>query len=112
MSRAIAELEAEVEAALKAYSAYASAANAYASAANAEWSAWNAARDALAKAKGREHLAFYSTCAVARESDGAPPAMCLARKVGSDEPLTRCKQYPRCPCGGPEGWPSAGGPQK
>jgi hypothetical protein len=33
------------------------------------------------------------------------PALCLARKVGSDEPLTRCAAYPRCPCGGPEGWP-------
>ncbi len=37
----------------------------------------------------------------------APDAMCLARKVGTDEPLTRCAQYPRCPCGGPEGWPTS-----
>jgi hypothetical protein len=40
-------------------------------------------------------------------SDGVTdqPALCLARKAATDEPLTRCADYPRCPCGGPEGWP-------
>jgi hypothetical protein len=28
---------------------------------------------------------------------------CLARRVSDDTPLPRCDQYPRCPCGGPEG---------
>jgi hypothetical protein len=31
-------------------------------------------------------------------------ALCLARRVEDDTPLPRCDQYPRCPCGGPEGY--------
>jgi hypothetical protein len=34
---------------------------------------------------------------------GAGEARCLVRKVGTDEPLPRCADYPRCPCGGPGG---------
>ena len=32
------------------------------------------------------------------------PQPCLACRASDDTPLERCAQYPRCPCGGPEGW--------
>lgn len=35
----------------------------------------------------------------------ADSALCLVRMVGTDEPLPRCEAYPKCVCGGPEGWP-------
>lgn len=35
----------------------------------------------------------------------ADSALCLVRTVGTDEPLPRCEAYPKCVCGGPEGWP-------
>lgn len=41
----------------------------------------------------------------AREAIAAAEANpCLARRVSDDQALTRCDQYPQCPCGGPEGW--------
>jgi len=36
-----------------------------------------------------------------RPADTAPA--CLGRNV-KDEPLPRCEAYPKCPCGGLEGW--------
>ena len=36
-----------------------------------------------------------------RTADTAPA--CLGRNV-KDEPLPRCEAYPKCPCGGLEGW--------
>jgi len=42
-----------------------------------------------------------NVCGICSEGRAmSPPPFCLAR-TASDELLTRCDQYPKCPCGGP-----------